>query len=240
MSRRLPRPNMPPTRWPPATALVVYRREDTFTELLQGYFVTRFTEMGGRILHQASYTTLDEMVEALAGAPAADLVFFSGAPDDAIEGVARLRSLGIDSPIMGGDSFDLGTMWATQGATNDTLSGVIFTTHAFVDLTCPDPAMAVFIQDYVQAYPGQEPGAFAVLGYDTVRLLLSAIEQAGSAEPAAVLDALARVQAFQGLAGTIRYESGSRVPTKSITLLQVERGQVTLAGTCTPTQTPQP
>ncbi len=61
-----------------STALVIYRDEDTFTELLQGYFTTRFTELGGTITETVSYTTLDEMVDGVTGLAATDIVFLFG------------------------------------------------------------------------------------------------------------------------------------------------------------------
>lgn len=217
-------------------AMVIYRRNDTFTELLQGYFTTRFTALGGEITGVGSYETLAEMEQVIAGAPAADIVFFSAAPDDVMAGVGRLRAAGIDAPILGGDSFDLGRAWGE----NPALGQIHFTTHAFVDRAHPDPAMAAFVAAYERANPGQKAGAFAALGYDTARLILAAVAEAGSSDPAAVLAALPNLPAFRGLTGTIRYENGSRIPTKSVTLLQVDSGMVSLAGQITPSHVPAP
>lgn len=218
------------------SAAVLYRRDDTYTELLQGYFTTRFTELGGQIAVTADYATANELTQAIAGLPPADLVFFSAAPDDVIAGVGLLRAAGITAPIMGGDSFDLGELW---DASPDA-SGVYFTTHAFVDPANPDPAMAAFIDAYEQANRGHEASAFAALGYDTVRLLMAAVTAAGSDEPAAVLEALPDLEPFKGLTGTISYTNGSRIPVKSVTVLAVDQGQVALAAELTPTSVPEP
>lgn len=219
-----------------STALIIYRDEDTFTELLQGYFATRFTELGGTVTHSIPYTTLDQMVDDVEGLPTTDIVFFSAAPDDVIDGIQLLRSVGVTAPVLGGDSFDLGEAWEAHPE----MAGVLFTTHAFVDPANSDPEMVAFIEAYEAAYPSHAPSAFAALGYDTTRLLLAAIEAAGSAEPDAVLAALPALPPFEGLTGTISYAPGSRIPTKSITLLAVQGGQVSLAGQVTPTSVPQP
>ena len=217
-------------------AMVIYRRDDTFTELLQGYFTTRFAQLGGVVAGTSSKETLDELEKVASAAPTADVVFFSAAPDDVIAGIGRLRAAGIDAPILGGDSFDLGHAWGENSALND----VHFSTHAFVDHAHPDPAMAAFIAAYEQANPGQAAGAFAALGYDTARLVLAAVNEAGSGDPAAVLAALPSLPTFHGLTGTIRYEDGRRIPTKSVTILKVERGQVSLGGQITPVDVPAP
>jgi branched-chain amino acid transport system substrate-binding protein len=192
--------------------------------------------LGGAIVDSQSYETLDELSSAIDGAPAADLVFFSAAPDDAIAGISRLRAAGVTAPILGGDSFDLGNAWRV----NPNLSGVYFSTHAFVDHGHPDPAMAAFITAYEQANPGQEAGAFAALGHDTARLIMTAVSAAGSSGPAAVLAALPAMGEFRGLTGTINYENGSRIPTKSVTLLRVDGGQIFFAGQFAPSSVPAP
>lgn len=217
-------------------ASIIYRRGDTFTELLRGYFATRWIELGGLILNAGGYETLDELGQLAAGGPVADVVFFSAAPDDVIAGLGRLRAAGIAAPILGGDSFDLGRVWSE----NPSLSGIHFTTHAFVDPTHPDPTMATFIEAYERANPGQEAGAFAALGYDTARLILAAISAAGRDDPAAVLAALPGLDEFRGLTGTLRYDNGRRIPTKSVTLLRAGGGRVSLAGQFTPSAVPRP
>jgi len=218
------------------SATVVYRRRDTFTELLQAYFTTRFAELGGSVSRAVSYETLDELAQEAAHQVETDIVFFSAAPDDVIAGVSRMRAAGVTAPIVGGDSLDLGHDWREHPA----LSGIHFTTHAFVSPAHPDPLVAAFVGSYRRAYPGQEAGAFAGLGYDTARLIMAAASAAGSSDPAAVLAALPRMGEFRGVTGAIRYQDGSRIPAKSVTLLQVDAGQVSLAGQFTPLGIPAP
>jgi branched-chain amino acid transport system substrate-binding protein len=192
--------------------------------------------LGGLIADLHNYETLDEMSSVLGDAATADLVFFSAAPDDVIQGISLMRAAGISVPIVGGDSFDLGNAWGE----NPNLSGVHFSTHAFVDHSHPDPAMAAFIAAYERANPGQEAGAFAALGYDTARLILAAVAAAGGDDPAAVLAALPALGDFRGLTGTLSYEYGSRIPTKAVTILRVDGGQVSLAGQFAPASVPAP
>lgn len=218
------------------SATIIYRRKDTFTELLQGYFATSFTHYGGKVTGSHSYSDADEIGSMRLDEHAADVVFLSAAPDDVIPVISQLRAAGLTTPILGGDSFDLGHVWHE----NPNLDGIVFTTHAFVDPTNPNPAMAAFIDAYEQANPGHEASAFAALGYDTVRLILAAIAAAGSAEPAPVLAALPTIAPLPGLTGTIHYANSSRIPTKDVTVLAMDHGQVTLAAQIRPTRVPQP
>jgi branched-chain amino acid transport system substrate-binding protein len=85
--------------------------------------------------------------------------------------------------------------------------------------------VVAFRKAYVRAYPGSKPNAFAALGYDAAHLLMAAVAEAGSSDPVDVSRALSGIRRFQGGTGTISYPSGSRIPTKSVTILQIEQGQ---------------
>ena len=47
----------------------------------------------------------------------------------------------------------------------------------------------------------------------------------------AIKEALAKVDGFEGVTGTITYENGSHVPTKSVTLNKFENGEVKFVAT---------
>jgi branched-chain amino acid transport system substrate-binding protein len=69
---------------------------------------------------------------------------------------------------------------------------VYFTTHAYLGRDNADPKIDTFRKAYSRAYQGRAPNAFAALGYDTVHLLVAAINRARSAGSNSLLDALAR------------------------------------------------
>ena len=219
------------------TAVIVYDASKDYTNLLQNYFRTRFQELGGRIVSARRYTTRDELNRAIGGIGKPDLVFLSAAaPDDIIEGVQGLREAGYSGPILGGDGFDAEKLWQRHAE----LGNVFFTTHAYLGTDNPDPRVTAFREFYTSAYPGSAPDAFAALGYDTVRLLAAAIARAQSADPAAVLEALAGIKRFEGVTGVIGYAAGSRIPRKSVSILRVQRGRLSLAQQMMPTKVPPP
>ena len=92
-------------------AAAFYRRNDTFTELLQGYFTTRFDELGGHTLRATGYESLDEVTGWAAELPPTDVVFFSAAPDDVIAGISRMRAAGVSAPIVAA----IVLIWAAPG-----------------------------------------------------------------------------------------------------------------------------
>jgi branched-chain amino acid transport system substrate-binding protein len=218
------------------TAAVLFNSSQSYTRLLQGYFQTRFKELGGRVVSVESYTpdTMSQSIRRLSHA--VDLIFFSAMPEEGPRGVALMRQMGFSAPILGGDAFDSEDLWQKHRE----LRNVFFTTHAYLGSDNPDPQVAAFRKDYVRAYPGSTPTAFAALGYDAARLIMAAVAEAGSSDPDDVRRALSGIRRFQGVTGTISYPAGSRIPSKSVTILQIEQGQRRLVSKLLPAKVPSP
>lgn len=218
------------------TAAVLFNSSESYTRLLQGYFQTRFKELGGRVLSVESYTP-DTMRQSIRRLPkTVDLIFFSAMPEDAPKGAVLMRRMGISAPILGGDGFDSEDLWQKHPV----LSNVFFTTHAYLGPDNPDPKVAAFRKAYVRAYPGSTPTAFAALGYDAARLIMAAVAKAGSASPDDVRRALSGIRQFQGVTGTISYPAGSRIPSKSVTILEIKQGRRRLVRNLLPAKVPSP
>jgi branched-chain amino acid transport system substrate-binding protein len=71
-------------------------------------------------------------------------------------------------------------------------------------------------------------------------VLLAAIEAGGNAEPAGVLASLAELEDYRGVSGTIGYQGGSRVPRKSVTILEVRGGAMAFVRQLMPERAPAP
>ena len=195
------------------TVAVLYAADNTYTDLLQGYFRQRFSELGGTVSSVRAYdpARLDGIADGLDGV---DLVFLAtSSADQSLAIIQALRNAGIAAPVVGGDSYDSEGLWQQHPEIQD----VYFTTHAYLGADNPDPLVQAFRRTYAQAY-GRPPDAFAALGYDTVHLLATAIRRAGSIDPAAVRNALAGIEAFTGVTGTLYYPPGSRIPVKSVSV----------------------
>lgn len=218
------------------TAAVLYAADNTYTDLLQGYFQTRFVELGGEISSVREYNAnaLEGIADGLAGV---DLLFVATAsPEESLTLIQRIREAGIDVPVFGGDSYDSEDLWQQHPEVDD----VYFTTHAYLGADNPDPIVQDFRQAYVEAYDGIEPDAFAALGYDAARLLITAIETAGSADPELVRDALAGIREFNGVTGSMHYPANSRIPVKTVTILGIRQGTTELFRQLTPMSVPDP
>ena len=217
------------------TASIAWSTSNDYTRLLQKYFVTRFEQLGGRIVSSVGYDPATVDAAALAGLAPADVIFLSAQPDDAIAVTALLRGAGVTTPILGGDAFDT-SAWTAHPA----LGNVWFTTHAYLGADSTDARVLAFRALYLGAYPNSEPDAFTALGYDATQLLLDAIERAGSDDPKDVREALAATKDFPGITGTISYGPGDRIPMKSVTILAIDGGAERFVTSIVPRSVPAP
>jgi branched-chain amino acid transport system substrate-binding protein len=216
-------------------AAVLFDPDASYTRLLQEYFVRRFTELGGSVL---SVESLKDDTPASGIIPAdADLVFLAAeTAEDAARVIPTIRGAGFSGPILGGDGFDAEPVWAGQ----PDVSEVYFTTHVYLGADSPSTEAKQFLEAYSQSYRDRVPSAFSALGYDAVGLLAEAISRAGSTDPEAVREALSKVEDYVGVTGTIGFTSESRIPRKSVTILQVSGGELKLVRQLLPKSVPMP
>jgi branched-chain amino acid transport system substrate-binding protein len=216
------------------TAAVFFNAEMEYARLLHQYFAARFVQLGGKVVSTSGYAP-HGLAKVIDGAPRADVAFVAAGPDDALRAALLLRKAGFAGPIVGGDGFD-SAAWQKHPELKD----VFFTTHAYLGPDNPDPRVIAFRKAYLAAYPDSAPDAFAALGYDAVRLILAAVAQAGDTEPAEVLRALAATRHFEGVTGSLSYSAGSRIPTKSVSILGYEAGKRRLVRELAPERVPPP
>ena len=86
----------------------------------------------------------------------------------------------------------------------------------------------------------REPIVFAALGYDAARLLIQAVEQSETIHPESVRLALTGIQDFPGVTGTISFGADSRIPSKSVTIMEVVDGSQQFVQELTPKKIPTP
>ncbi|MCA9236053.1 MAG: ABC transporter substrate-binding protein [Planctomycetales bacterium] len=219
-----------------STALVLFDSSRTYTKLLQGYFQTRFKQLGGEVVAQRSFTSAT-LEQSIAELPDADVIFLAAeVPGDIQKAIRIIRDAGLSGPIIGGDSFDSEGLWRQRPDVDE----VYFTTHAYLGEDNKNPRVIAFRKEYVEAFPDAAPVAFAALGYDAARLLMAAIKQANSAEPEDIRRTLAGIRRFEGVTGTMSYPQGSRIPMKSVSLIGVSGGTLRLVREILPKSAPAP
>jgi branched-chain amino acid transport system substrate-binding protein len=216
------------------TAYMLVDQAYDFTTALAKFFKERWEAGGGEIVLEDIYQSGDTDFSAQIARvkeldPQPDVLFISAIPNEAGITTLQFREAGLNQPILSGDGFDTPLIGEVAG---DLATDVYYSTHASLDN--PDPKVANFVVAYEAAYGTPPENAFAALGYDMMKLIADAIERAGSADHAAIKDALAATQDFQAVTGTITYPAGQRKPVKSVTIIQVKNGQYSFAAELTP------
>jgi branched-chain amino acid transport system substrate-binding protein len=209
------------------TAGLLFDQAMDYTKFLAKYFKDRFTmdDIGGQIVSELTYSMGDtdfsaQLTQFKNLDPQPDFLFVSSNPGEIGTIVKQARDLGLNMPIVGGDGYDTPLLAQLGGAA---ATNVYFTTHQGIyDKT---PASEAFNKAYAAEYGNPPEAVFAALGYDGIKLMADAMTRAGSIDGAAVRDALAATKDFQGVTGTISYEEGSHIPSKSVALIQVTDGK---------------
>ncbi|WP_010259745.1 ABC transporter substrate-binding protein [Treponema primitia] len=203
-------------------AAVLYDNGNDYSVGLQENFVKAFTSRGGTVVASEVYNGGDvdfnaQLTRIKAANP--DMVYLPDYYSTVALIAKQLRAQGINAqgtpvPIMGADGWD----GLQENAGDEVLNG-FFTNNFTPDSTVPK--VASFVKAF-QGKFGALPTSFAALGYDSLYLVRDAIISAGSTEPAAVRDALAKIDGNY-VTGNIRFDA-KRNPVKSAVVLELVKG----------------
>jgi branched-chain amino acid transport system substrate-binding protein len=173
-------------------------------------FTKRFTELGGKVLAQDSFTQGDHTIGSVASkvngqkADAVALCTYSSPAGDLAAFVSDLRSLGNKMPIYGPWSID-GSFWLPKGANLST--NIWYVTYASV--YGDDPSTAVRGLEQQLASSGNPPatGGF-VTGAAAIDGIVAAIKQAGgSTDGAKLASIMAGFHSLPTISGDVSFSS---------------------------------
>lgn len=210
-------------------ALLIDLKSD-YSKGLAAYFKETFLKGGGKILAEPNYSGGDRdfnaQLTAIKGLnPQAILV--PGYYTDVGLIALQARQLGLKVPLVGGDGWESPRLLEIGG---EAMEGHYFSTHYSPD--DKSPRVQEFVKQYRERF-GQTPDALAALGYDSARLLLDAIQRAGSTDSAKLRDALAQTKDFEAVTGRITIDQ-ERNPTKPAIILTIRQGQFQYVETIQP------
>jgi branched-chain amino acid transport system substrate-binding protein len=180
-------------------------------------FKKAFGELGGQIVAEESYSAGDtefsaQLTKIKGTAP--DGIYIPGYYTEAGTIARQARRLGVTVPLMGGDGWESPELHNIGGAD---VVGSYFSNHFAHDN--PTPFAKKFIDAY-QAKFKEPAGALSALGYDSVMVIVDAIKRAGSADPKAIRDALAKTSGFDAVTGKLTLDAG-RNPVKPAVVVRV-------------------
>lgn len=211
-------------------AAILYDFNSDYSRGLYQFFKRSFTQLGGQIVSEQSYTQGDrdfsgQLTAIRSSNP--EVIYVPGYYGEVGVIANQTKQLGIKAPLLGGDGWDAPQLWQLGGAS---LNGDYISNHYSVD--DPSPAIQKFVADYKGRY-NILPDALAALGYDSMKVLADAIKRAGTTENVKLRDAIAQTKNFPGVTGQITID-GDRNAVKPAVVLKLQDGKFVYETTIAP------
>lgn len=206
-------------------AAILIDNSSDYAKGLAQFFKENFVKEGGAVTAEESYLQKDTDFKATLTkikATNPDFLYVPGYYQEVGLIVKQARELGMNMPIAGGDGWDSAKMPEIAGAAalNNTYFSSLYSPEDSSDIN------KNFVAAYEKAY-GQKPDVFAALSYDSALLVAEAIKNAGSTEPAKISEAMAKINGFSGVSGSVTFDDKHN-PVKSAVILEYKDGAQTL------------
>jgi branched-chain amino acid transport system substrate-binding protein len=207
------------------TAVIVQEVSNDYSVGLAKFFSDNFKRLTGNnnaILTTVNYNTGDQEFSAQLTSIRSlnpDVIFAPGNYTESALVMKQARELGINVPLIGGDT------WETPefiDVGKERVEGAVFSTF-FASEYAASPVAETFLSAYRSKY-NKEPAAVTALGYDGYLVALDAIKRAGSADPKAIRDAIAKTSGFVGATGIVTLDENGDA-TKSAFIKVVQGGK---------------
>jgi branched-chain amino acid transport system substrate-binding protein len=201
--------------------VVVTIAGDVYSEGLSAAFISNFSALGGTVAKQLRYLQnamnfAEQVREIQQASP--DLVFVAGYTRDSGLLLKQARGAGLVMPFLGGDGWTALEHYPYLDPAN---GENYYVSHWHADTT--SEASRGFVELLRQEFGPdalQSIDAGNANAYDALCLVADAARRAGSADPAAIRDALAATEGYPGVTGSITFK-GSRDPRKPLVVLRI-------------------
>jgi branched-chain amino acid transport system substrate-binding protein len=192
-----------------------------YSKGLAQFFETAFVKNGGTIVAKESYLQKDTDFKATLTkikASNPDMIYVPGYYQEVGMIVKQAREMGLTVPMAGGDGWDSAKLpeIAGKSALNKTFFSSLYSAEDKSELN------KNFVAEYKKAY-NETPDVFAALAYDSAMLIVNSIKTANSADSVKIKDALAKTAGFNGVAGSVTFDSQHN-PVKSAFIIEYKDG----------------
>ena len=191
-----------------------------YGEGVADYFVNAAKAAGVTVVGR-QYTT-DKAVDFMAiltsiKSRSPDVLFYGGMDSQGGPMAKQIRNLGLKVTLMGADGLDTAEFLKLAGADAD---GTIASSPGLpVDKM---PGGTEFNEKYTAKYGTTQ--LYAPYAYDSVKVMIAAMEKAGSSEPAKYLPVLASIH-YSGVTGPISFDAKGDLNNAAVTVLVVKDGK---------------
>ncbi|MGD0726811.1 MAG: ABC transporter substrate-binding protein [Spirochaetia bacterium] len=208
----------------PQKAALLFEATNEFSKSEADVFKAALNRLGIQLVASESYSKGDsdfrtQLSKLNARKP--DILVLSSLVGEAIPILQQAREIGITQPIVGGNGFNSPNVVKNAASAAE---GLIVGSAWFID------SAALKSKSFVMAYRekyGTDPDQFAAQAYDGFYIMATAIKNAGSADRAAIRDALARIRNLDGALGRFSFDE-NRDPVHPSVTLTVKDGHFVL------------
>lgn len=198
-------------------------------------FMAKFEELGGEVVSVQNYvwaadTDFSAQVNEIAGISENNEVVFSAALAFQVTALrGQLEGQGLDGlTYIGTDALDATGIQDPEAAGGDN-EGIAHTPHT--SITAGDPIDTLLASYEADRGEALESRGFMALYVDSMFLGIQGILDCGCTEPADIGAAVAQIEGFEGLSGTITYAGTNGIPPKAVPINQIVDGVDTLVAT---------
>jgi branched-chain amino acid transport system substrate-binding protein len=188
-------------------------------------------------LEVLGHVTIDKMADDYrdvleqVAAKKPDLVYFGGyTPNGAPTLVRQMREMGLDASFMGPDAIVDSAFIAEAG---EAAEGVYATLVGVPPSGWTEGQALDFAIRYRERF-GAEPEAFSDFAYDAASAVLTAIEEAGTRDRRAILDAMTNLGEMEGAGGRFAFDTNGDTTITNISGNVVRNGMFEYLGTLAP------
>jgi branched-chain amino acid transport system substrate-binding protein len=202
------------------TAAIIYDSGSDYSTGLAEVFTEVFEAAGGTIVEYEAYNTGDvdfnTQLTKISQANA-DVIFSPNYYNDDYLIMKQAKDLGITATFLGGDGWD--GILTIEGMDTTVAEGAVFVNHYAPD----DNNVAEWLARYKEVF-GADPNAFSVLGYDSMNILLEAIDAAEDPTDSEAVVANMQATDYNGVLGHLVFDENGD-PIKDLAYITIQDGK---------------
>lgn len=206
-----------------ARKVAVFRQQDDdYSVGLAGFFRDKFEAMGGEVLmldYTANTVDFSAQINGLRTF-GADLVNVTGFCAEAASLVPQIRQQGFTMEIHGGAGADDSQCPEGGGAAFDGFTFISFPEPGVLTGAAAERADE-FREAFLKGHKAENFTGFTLSGADAYKVIWQAVTDAGSADRAAIKDAMAALSDFPGVTGDVTYVGTDGTPADRVMGLYV-------------------
>ena len=211
------------------TAAIIYDTSDDYSKGLRDSFKATAEKLGITVVADEGYAN-SKVVDFKAQltnikAKNPDVLFVPTYYENAALIAVQAKEIGLNAQFIGADGWD-GVIGKIDKTNMDAVNGAFYCSQYTAEST--DQRVQDFIKNYKARF-NMDPNQFSVLGYDAAYMMVKAIENAGSTDKQAIIDALAKLE-YNGLTGQMHFDENRNVVKEAI-IIKIENGAYKFEGT---------